>query len=155
MWKLKQVGDVMLNQETNLLLQNRIKELVIPASKVAHVQLGNSLEHALLVLIKSRYSAVPVLDAEYKIKGQISKTMILESILGLERIEYEKLESRNVEEVMDSKIPRMKEEDQFLKALELSINHPYVCIEDADGVFLGILTRRSLLAVIYQYFRQK
>lgn len=144
----------MLNQETNQLLQNRIHEMVIPASKVAHVQLGNSLEHALLVLIKSRYSAIPVLNHDYKIKGQISKTMILESILGLERIEYEKLESRIVEEVMDVKIPRMKEDGTFLKALELSINHPYVCIEDASGVFRGILTRRSILAAVYQYFRQ-
>lgn len=144
----------MLNQETDQLLQNRINELVVPASKVAHVQLGNSLEHALLVLIKSRYSAIPVLDHEYKIKGQISKTMILESILGLERIEYEKLEERVVSEVMDEKIPRMKEDETFLKALELSINHPYVCIEDSEGVFQGILTRRAILAAVYQYFRQ-
>lgn len=140
--------------ETSQLLQNRIHELVIPASKVAHVQLGNSLEHAMLVLIKARYSAIPVLDHQYKIKGQISKTMILESILGLERIEYEKLESRVVEEVMDTKIPRMKEDETFLKALELSINHPYVCVEDHEGVFRGILTRRAILATVYQYLRQ-
>ncbi len=144
-----------MNNETNVLLQNKIKELIIPASKVAHVQLGNSLEHALLVLIKSRYSAVPVLDSAYKIQGQISKTMILESILGLERIEYEQLDGRFVEEVMDSNIPHMSEDDYFLKALELSINHPYVCIEDANGVFVGILTRRSILALVYQYFRKQ
>ncbi|HEX6923282.1 MAG TPA: CBS domain-containing protein, partial [Bacillales bacterium] len=33
-----------------------IADWVIPADKVAHVQIGNPLEHALLVLIKTGYS---------------------------------------------------------------------------------------------------
>ena len=139
--------------EMKQLLDKDIKDLVIPASKVAHVQLGNSLEHALLVLIKSRYSAIPVLDTSYRIQGLISKTMILESILGIERIEYETLHLHKVEEVLDSKIPKLKETDSFYRALELSINHPFVCIENDEGVFVGILTRKSILALVYRYFR--
>lgn len=134
-------------------LDKEFKDLIIPADNVAHVQLGNSLEHALLVLIKSGYSAIPVLDTVYKIKGQISKALILDSILGIERIEYEKLSVRKVEEVMNSKIPRMKNSDTFMRALELSINHPFVCIEDQEGVFVGILTRKSILALIYRHLK--
>ncbi|NGQ96380.1 CBS domain-containing protein [Brevibacillus sp. SYP-B805] len=140
---------------TNEFLNTRIKELMISSPKVAHVQLGNSLEHALLVLIKSGYSAIPVLDSSYRIQGQISTTMILDHILGLERIEYEKLGDHTVDEVMNRKIPRMKESEHFLKALELSINHPFVCIENEEGLFLGILTRKNILALVYQYFRQQ
>ncbi|WP_139488895.1 cyclic-di-AMP-binding protein CbpB [Brevibacillus dissolubilis] len=143
----------MLNPQKHQFLEEKIKDLIVPAHKVAHVQLGNSLEHALLVLIKSRYSAVPVLDLSYKIHGQISKTMILEKILGIERIEYEKLDQYKVEDTMDPQIPRLKETDDLFRALELSINHPYVCIEDNDGVFVGILTRRAILAAVYQYLR--
>ncbi len=40
-----------------------VKDLMISSEKVAHVQIGNSLEHALLVLVKSGYSAIPVLYA--------------------------------------------------------------------------------------------
>lgn len=130
-----------------------VKDLIISSAKVAHVQLGNSLEHALLVLIKSGYSAIPVLDSSYRIQGQISTTMILDQILGLERIEYERLGDHTVEHVMNTSIPKMKESENFLKALELSINHPFVCIEDDAGVFVGILTRKNVLAVVYQYFR--
>jgi CBS domain-containing protein len=142
-----------MNLETSLLLEKEIRELIIPANNVAHVQLGNSLEHALLVLIKSGYSAIPVLDASYKIQGLISQTLILDSILGIERIEYEKLSVHRVEEVMNPKIPRLKDSDRFFRALELAINHPFVCIEDGEGVFVGILTRRSILALVYRYFR--
>lgn len=133
--------------------QKDLHNLIIPSSKVAHVQLGNSLEHALLVLIKSGYSSIPVLDMDYRIHGLISKTLILESILGIERIEYELLADRKVEDVMNQNIPRIKETDDFLRALELSINNPFICVENKDGVFVGILTRKSILALFYRQIR--
>ncbi|MGC5324004.1 cyclic-di-AMP-binding protein CbpB [Brevibacillus sp. SYSU BS000544] len=133
--------------------QANITDLIIPASNVAHVQLGNSLQHALLVLIKSGYSVIPVLDMEYRIHGLLSTTVIVESILGIERIEYEKLDDRKVEDVMIHKIPRISDQGDFLRALELSINHPFICVENEDGVFVGILTRRSILAELYRHAR--
>jgi predicted transcriptional regulator len=135
------------------LLRTPIKDLIIASTKVAHVQLGNSLEHALLVLIKSGYSAIPVLDHQYRLHGQISTNHIMNKSLGLERFEYEKMSEHIVDDVMDTKIPRLKDTDEFLKALEISINHPYVCIEDDEHTFQGILTRKSILALAYRHFR--
>lgn len=135
------------------LLQQEIKDIMIPADDVAHVLLNNSLEHALLVLIRSGYSAVPVLDLHFRIHGLISNTMILDSILGTERIEYEKLSDRTVQEVMNASVPRLKEHESFFRALELSINNPFICIENDEGKFLGLLTRRAILAIVYRYFR--
>lgn len=141
-----------MNQDIPL-LHTPIKDLIIASTKVAHVQLGNSLEHALLVLIKSGYSAIPVLDHQYRLHGQISINQIVNKTLGLERFEFEQMSEHTVDEVMDTKIPRLKDTDEFLKALELSINHPFVCIEDDQQIFLGILTRKSILALVYRYFR--
>src|SRR5699024_4067202 len=76
-------------------------EIMISSEKVAHVQSYNPLEHALLVLVKSGYSAVPVLDKDYKLVGIISKTLILDEILGLERFETEKLNDLKVIDVMN------------------------------------------------------
>lgn len=81
----------MISLQSNEFMNPKISDYVISSEKVAHVQLGNSLEHALLVLTKSGYSAVPVLDARFQIHGLISSSMITESIFGLERIEFEKL----------------------------------------------------------------
>lgn len=61
-----------------------IDDLMISSEKVAHVQVNNPLEHALLILVKSGYSAVPVLDSSFKLVGTIGKTRILNSVLGLE-----------------------------------------------------------------------
>lgn len=41
----------------------------------------------------------------------------------------------------------------FSGGLELSINHPFLCIVDKDGVFVGILTRKSILAQVHNYLK--
>jgi predicted transcriptional regulator len=136
-------------------LDENIKSLIIPIEKVAHVQQNNSLEHALLVLVKSGYTAIPVLDKDSKLNGVISKALILDSILGLERIELDRLHRFKVSDVMQSKLAMMKMSETFAKALALSINNPSVCMTDDEGAFKGILTRRSLLLYLNQELFQK
>jgi predicted transcriptional regulator len=138
----------------NVSLPTNIEELMIPGNKVAIVQEGNSLEHALLVLTKSGYSAIPVLDRDYKLKGLISMSLILDSALGIESIEFDKLRERKVEEVMNKKVAWIKEDGSFFRGLELSINHPFLCVVNEEGVFVGILTRKSILAVLHNYLKQ-
>ncbi|WP_010649596.1 cyclic-di-AMP-binding protein CbpB [Oceanobacillus massiliensis] len=125
-----------------------ICDLFIPSEKVAHVQINNPLEHALLVLVKSGYSAVPVLDSSYKFVGIIGKTVILNGILGLERFEIEKLSEMKVKDVMDSNIPTLTRESTLLDGLNSVIDHTFVCLVDKEGYFDGILTRRAILKEI-------
>lgn len=122
-----------------------VADLMISSEKVAHVQINNPLEHALLVLVKSGYSAVPVLDSSYKLVGTIGKTVILNQILGLERFEVERLSDIRVEEVMKTDISRLKGHSVFTDGLKAVINSPFVCVEDEEGYFDGILTRRAIL----------
>ncbi|WP_458414057.1 cyclic-di-AMP-binding protein CbpB [Schinkia sp. CFF1] len=135
----------MFSFQKEVILNTNIEELMVSSDKVAHVQSDNPLLHALLVLTKSGYSAVPVLDHSYRLKGLISTTMILDTVLGIQSFEMEKLSQLKVEDVMNSNIPTLKVHHDFMRALGLTINHPFVCIEDDDGLFIGILTRRSII----------
>ncbi|MFK4998091.1 cyclic-di-AMP-binding protein CbpB [Bacillus sp. N9] len=141
----------MLSLQDHTFMDPKISDYMISAEKVAHVQIGNSLEHALLVLTKSGYSAIPVLDARFRLHGLISSSMITESILGLERIEFEKLNDKKVEDVMAIRFPKVSLDDCFEKALNLLIDHPFLCVADDDGVFEGIFTRRALLKELREY----
>jgi predicted transcriptional regulator len=134
--------------------EKEIDDLIIPADKVAHVQIGNPLEHALLVLIKTGYSAIPVLNTQFKLKGLISKTLILDYTLGMERMEFEKLNDHYVEEVMRTDLPYVKEADDFLQALKLTIDHNFLCVVNGDGIFTGIITRSAILKFVNHYLRQ-
>jgi predicted transcriptional regulator len=143
----------MSKQLRSMMEEILISDILIPADKVAHVQIGNSIEHALLVLTKSGYSMVPVLDLEYKLHGLISSAMILESIFGLERVEFELLSSLKVEDVMNKEIPRLKLDSQFQNGLQTVIDNAFVCVENFEGTFEGILTRREILKKINKEIR--
>jgi predicted transcriptional regulator len=135
----------MISLNNHELLQAPIKDFVISSEKVAHVQLMNSAEHALLVLTRTGYSVIPVLDPKYRLHGLLSMKMITESILGLKRIEYEKLETICVSDIMDSDVAFLHVNDTFQRALDLVIDHAFLCVVDDDDMFVGILTRRVIL----------
>ena len=141
----------MISMSSKHLLDLPISDFIISSEKVAHVQSGNSAEHALLVLTKTGYSSIPVLDIKYRLIGLLSTKMITESILGLERIEYEKLENIKVDEVMERNVAYIKNTDTFRKALDLVINHPFLCVIDEEETFVGILTRRVILKQLKKY----
>ena len=141
----------MISITSKHLLDLPISDFIISSEKVAHVQSGNSAEHALLVLTKTGYSSIPVLDIKYRLIGLLSTKMITESILGLERIEYEKLENIKVDEVMERNVAYIKNTDTFRKALDLVINHPFLCVIDEEEMFVGILTRRVILKQLKKY----
>lgn len=138
-------------QQGKQLTDISVSDLMISSEKVAHVQINNPLEHALLVLVKSGYSAVPVLDASSKLVGTIGKTVILNQILGLERFEVEKLSQMTVQEVMKTDIPLLTKNDTFTDGLKAVINSPFICVVDREGYFDGILTRRAILKELRRY----
>lgn len=124
---------------------------IISAEKVAHVQIGNNAEHALLVLTKTGYSSIPVLDAKDRLQGLLSMRAITESILGLTHIEYERLPDLKVDEIMNTEIPTIRITDRFQRGFDLLVDHPFICVVEDDGRFAGILTRRVLLKELKKY----
>ena len=136
---------MMIRIETTDFKDVKVQDLMIPADKVAHVQLGNNLEHALLVLTKTGYTAIPVLDPTFKLHGLIGMNLIMDNIFGLERIEFEKLENMKVEEVMNTDIPKLYLDDSLEKGLDLVVNHSFVCVQNEENLFEGIFTRRAIL----------
>ncbi len=135
------------------LLDTELESLVIPTRNVACVQPFHNLEHALLVLVKSGYSAVPVLDTKNHVEGVISKTMILDHIMGTQEIEFERLRECLVSEAMERDAPVLRQDATFLQAVEQSINRPFLCVVDPERTMIGLLTRRAILVKVHQFLR--
>ncbi|MFJ8261719.1 cyclic-di-AMP-binding protein CbpB [Rummeliibacillus sp. NPDC094406] len=144
----------MISMTSRDFLEMPIADLIISSEKVAHVQLGNNAEHALLVLTKTGYSSIPVLDAGYRLEGLLSMRMITESILGLDHIEYEKLDNIKVNDIMETKVATLNINDKFQKALDLVINHAFLCVVDDEERFVGIMTRRVILKQLKKHIYQ-
>lgn len=141
--------------ETLKLQDDDVARIITNSEDVACVHPAHSAEHALLVLIKSGYSAIPVVASSGSVVGIISKTLILDRILGLQKIEFETLSQFTVADVMNTDVPRIQRDQPFMRALQISIDAPFLCVEDDSGQFVGLLARRGILALLYQSTRQK
>lgn len=141
-----------LIKEGHQLFNMTAENLMISSEKVAHVQLNNPLEHALLILIKSGYSAVPVLDSKYRFKGIIGKSTILNEIMGLERFEIENLTTTTVESAMQIDIPCLPKSADLLSCIKALIDHSFICLVDDKQYFDGIVTRRAVLEQLNRFF---
>ena len=144
----------MISLHSGEFLETTMKDIIISAERVAHVQFKNDLQHALLVLTKTGYTAVPVLDPTYKLRGLISTTQIMDAILGLERIEFERLDQMTVEDVMSRDIPILNINDKVTKGLELVVDHPFICVVNDDNILEGIFTRRAILKRLNKHIRR-
>ncbi|WP_181348992.1 cyclic-di-AMP-binding protein CbpB [Thalassobacillus sp. CUG 92003] len=135
----------MISLQREKLAKMTVSELMFPSDKVVHVQVGNPLDHALLVLVKTGYSSVPVVDTSNIFQGIISKSMILEETLGVEQFELDRLSALQVSEVMNTNVPCLSPDASVLDGLKKVIDHPFICVTDKTGYFDGILTRRAML----------
>ncbi|CAM4081053.1 cyclic-di-AMP-binding protein CbpB [Listeria booriae] len=144
----------MISSKLGNFLSDKLDSYMISAEKVAHVQMGNNLEHALLVLTKCGYSVIPVLDFEFKLHGLISSAMITDAILGLERIEYERLDQLKVEDVMQTKMPVLTNATDVEKIVKLLVDNPFICVVDEAGIFEGIITRHVILKQVQRYIHE-
>ncbi|ADH99733.1 cyclic-di-AMP-binding protein CbpB [Salisediminibacterium selenitireducens] len=137
------------------LLSSGIERFITPAKDVAHVQPENSLEHALLVLVKSGYTAIPVLSTTFQLRGIISKAQVLDSMLGTERIEPERLSQFLVQDMMTEDVGSVLHSSTLERVMNISINYPFVCVENENGAFEGIVTRSKLLAHLNGYLHEQ
>ncbi|MGM9956772.1 MAG: CBS domain-containing protein, partial [Peribacillus sp.] len=60
------------------------------------------------------------------------------------------LENKKVSEIMNIDIPRLNIDDPLIKGVEMLIDHPFVCVENDEHLFEGILTRRAILKKVFK-----
>lgn len=136
----------MISEEVRkMLLQDDDGQIFVSSENVANLNLNNNLNHAVLVLSKIGYNAIPVLDNDSHIRGLISMSMIMNAIMGLDAIRFEALETLKVKDVMDTNVPIMDESDELEDVLRNLIDHSFLCLADEQGVFKGIVTRKEIL----------
>ena len=99
----------MISQRMEKFLIGEEETLIQPASEVAVIDENHKLDHALLIMTNNRYSVVPVLDRDSHVKGLISLPIIIQAIMGMTDIHFEKLSDFQVKEVMTTDFPVVNE----------------------------------------------
>jgi len=135
----------MIGEKIKTLLIDQDKDLVKPADQVAVVGTKNRLNHALLILTTDKYAVVPVLDEKSRMKGLISMPSIMQAIMEIEDVHFEKLGEIKVEEIMDTDFPHVFEDYELENVLHMLVNHAFITVIDEDQTFKGIITRSEIL----------
>ncbi|MEN3115397.1 cyclic-di-AMP-binding protein CbpB [Lacticaseibacillus paracasei] len=127
----------------NMLIENR-HHFMISADMVATVSEDNPLSHAFLVLTKVWYAKIPVLDHDSKFKGLISLPMITETMLGLDHMSFNSLDTMTVKDVMQTEVATIDDPYDLENVLHLLVDNPFIPVVQ-DGYFTGIVTRREVM----------
>jgi predicted transcriptional regulator len=127
----------------NMLIENR-HHFMISADMVATVSEDNPLSHAFLVLTKVRYAKISVLDHDSKFKGLISLPMITETMLGLDHMSFNSLDTMTVKDVMQTEVATIDDPYDLENVLHLLVDNPFIPVVQ-DGYFTGIVTRREVM----------
>ncbi|WP_413527286.1 cyclic-di-AMP-binding protein CbpB [Marinilactibacillus psychrotolerans] len=135
----------MIGEKIKSLLIDKDNQLVKSADQVAVVGTKNRLNHALLILTTDKYSLVPVLDEKSRMQGLISMPSIMQAIMDIEDVHFEKLGEINVEDIMDKDYPFVYEDFELENVLHMLVNHAFITVIDEERTFKGIITRSEIL----------
>lgn len=135
----------MISERMEKMLLNDVDTLIKPVEELAVIAANHNLDHALLLMTKNKYSLVPVLDKDSKLQGLISMALIIEAIMDIEDVYFDKLADIKVQEVMAPAYPVVEKDYDLEEVVRLLVRYPFVSVVDQKGVLLGIITRQEIL----------
>lgn len=135
----------MISERMEKMLLNGLDTLVKPADEVAVVGANNTLDHALLLMTSNKYSVVPVIDEKSRMQGLISMPVIIEAIMDIEDVQFDKLGDIRVKDIMETDYPAVPENFELEDVLRILVDHAFISVLDDEDVLVGIITRQEIL----------
>lgn len=135
----------MISERMEKMLMNDLETLIKPVDELAVIGANHTLDHALLLLTRNKYSLVPVIDEKSRLKGLISLAIIMDAIIDIEDVEFDKLGDIRVKEIMDTEYPTVTVDYDLEFVLRELVNYGFISVIDDEGILLGIITRQEIL----------
>lgn len=121
---------------------------LIPKSHVAYLTEGCSLRAGLGKLRHCGHTAVPVISKEGKYLGRVSEGDFLWNILGLGGVDPLDLETACIDAILSDRAPAVGVNTPVAELWERMLEQSFVPVTDDRDMFMGIVTRRSVLAYL-------
>lgn len=120
---------------------------LLPKEKVAYINENSTLRQAMEKMEYHRYTSVPIINKEGKYIGVLREGDILWYVKNLKEFDIE-----NAEKIFINDIPRKKDHNQvtvtatFEELVKLAIDQNFVPVVDDRNTFIGIVTRKTIIA---------
>ena len=121
---------------------------LIPKSHVAYLTEGSSFRQGMEKLRRHGYTAVPVVSREGKYLGSISEGDFLWNIMSMGSLDLNELEEARIDDIISDRAPPVRVTTSVEELLDRILDQNFVPVVDDRDVFVGIVTRRSVLAYL-------
>lgn len=137
----------MIAKEFELFLLEQEETFLTPAENLAVLIDSHNADHAILLLSQMTYTRVPVVTDEKEFVGTIG----LRDILA-----YQMEQGLSQETMADTDIVHMTKKDvavvepdyRLTDVLHKLVDESFLPVVDAEGIFQGIITRKSILKAV-------
>ena len=125
-----------------------ILRFLIPKSLVACLEDTNTLRNGLEKMHNRGYTAIPVVGKDGRYLGSISEGDFLWNIMSMGSLDPYELEEARIDDIISDRTPPVRVTTPVEELLDRILDQNFVPVVDDRDVFVGIVTRRSVLAYL-------
>ena len=121
---------------------------LIPKSHVAYLTEGCSFRQGMDKLRRYGYTAIPVISREGKYLGCVNEGDFLWNIMSMGSLASEALEAARIDDIISDRAPAVRVNTSISELWERVLEQNFVPVVDDRDMFVGIVTRRSVMAYL-------
>lgn len=127
---------------------------LIPKSHVAYLTEGSSFRQGMDKLRRHGYTAIPVISREGKYLGSVSEGDFLWNIMSMGSVDTMDLEEARIDDIISDRTPPVTVNTSSEELMERLLDQNFVPVVDDRHMFVGIITRRSVMAYLMNKERE-
>jgi CBS domain-containing protein len=121
---------------------------LIPKSHVAHLTEGSSFRQGMEKLHRHGYTAIPVIARDGRYLGSISEGDFLWNVMSMGSVDPYELEEARIDDIVSDRTPPFRVNTSVEELWDRILDQNFVPVVDDRDIFVGIVTRRSVLAYL-------
>ncbi len=123
---------------------------LIPKTEVKYVYDDATLRQVMERWDLDRFAAIPMLNRQGIYLGTISEGDLLRAFKNDHELTLQKAEKVRIYDVpRDRNIEAVRADSRMEDLLDLALQQNFVPVVDDEGVFIGIITRKSIIQYLY------
>ena len=137
----------MIAKEFELFLLEQEETFLTPAEKLAALIDSHNADHAILVLSQITYSRIPVVTYDRRFVGTIGLRDILAYQME-QGLTDEQMASTDIVHMTKKDVAVVAPDYKITEVLHKLVDEPFLPVVDDEGMFKGIITRKSILKAV-------
>ena len=122
-----------------------ILHFIMPKAEVAYLSAESTVRQGLEKMLFHGYAAIPVIDREGKYEGTVTEGNFLRALYNDREPDLKKLENVPLRSIMRRDYNAVSANADINEILSTAINQNFVPVVDDRGMFIGIITRKSII----------